>query len=456
MFRTDIYQSRRKKLIESLDTGHVLFMGNSLVGMNYKDNAYPMIQDGSFLYYFGLDAPDLAGLIDIDEQKSYLVGDSQSLMAAVFMGDAPSVQFLGEKSGCDAHLSFEKLALRLQSDNRQVHTLPQYREDNALRLKKILGNTQIKPSNALILAVINQREVKAKEELQDMREGMKVTKAMHLMSMQKTAAGQKEIDVVAELVKCGLVLGRQLAYQPIFSVDGHILHNHHYENVMRSGQLVLNDSGWNGPNRYATDITRTFPVSGRFTSRQREIYEIVLQMQQAALDTIKSGRVYQQSHIAAAKSGLEGLAQLGLIKGNIDDALNQGAYGLFFPHGLGHLIGLDVHDMEGLGEDFFGYDQSVSRSNQFGLSALRLGKSLRSNMVITVEPGIYFIPSLIEKWRAEKKLNAFICYDKLESYLTFGGVRIEDNIRVTHDGFDNLSVEIPKSLSDVEAACAAN
>jgi Xaa-Pro aminopeptidase len=289
-----------------------------------------------------------------------------------------------------------------------------------------------------------------------MREGMKVTKAMHLMSMQKTAAGQKEIDVVAELVKCGLVLGRQLAYQPIFSVDGHILHNHHYENVMRSGQLVLNDSGWNGPNRYATDITRTFPVSGRFTSRQREIYEIVLQMQQAALDTIKSGRVYQQSHIAAAKSGLEGLAQLGLIKGNIDDALNQGAYGLFFPHGLGHLIGLDVHDMEGLGEDFFGYDQSVSRSNQFGLSALRLGKSLRSNMVITVEPGIYFIPSLIEKWRAEKKLNAFICYDKLESYLTFGGVRIEDNIRVTHDGFDNLSVEIPKSLSDVEAACAAN
>ena len=368
------------------------------------------------------------------------------------MGENPSIQALAEAVGCEGYLSFFQLAEKLAGEQRLIHTLPQYRGDNLLLLNQLV-NGEVTPSKPLINAVVNQREVKTAEEIADMQKGMEITQAVHLHAMKMTQPGLLEKEVIAEIQRLVFLEGSEFAYSPIFSVDGHILHNHHYHNVMQHGQLVLNDSGVYSPNRYATDITRTFPVSGQFTTQQREIYEIVLTMQAEALATIKAGAVYQASHLAAARAELEGLCQLGLVKGDIDEALHQGAYGLFFPHGLGHLIGLDVHDMEGLGEDIVGYDNTIHRSNQFGLSALRLGKPLRENMLITVEPGLYFVERLIKQWQSENKLKECICYDKLRPYLSFGGVRIEDNVQITQSSFINLSAEIPKSASDIESAC---
>ena len=455
MFDASVYETRRKALREEIGTGLVLLVGNSPVGMTYKDNAYPMIQDRNFLYYVGLEAPNLVCLMDVDSGEEWLVGAEQSTMEAVFMGQQPPLSEVAKQAGINQVLSFSALQEKLQKSTPTIHYLPTYRGDTQLTLAQLLGidPLSLKPSSSLIQAIVKQREVKTAEEITLVKTTMETTAAMHGLAMKSTKAGRTEEEVLAEMINLAVSSQTRFSYQPIFSVDGHILHNNSYDNVMADGQLVLNDTGVHARNGYATDITRTFPVSGQFTPQQKQVYETVLSMQDTAFKAIKSGVTYQSCHLKAARTGLEGLQAMGLIKGDVSDALAEGAYGLFFPHGLGHLLGLDVHDMEGLGEDAVGYDASTIRAKQFGLSALRLGKSLRENMLITVEPGIYFIPMLIEKWRREKKLNDFICYEKLEAFMSFGGIRIEDNVRVTKDGLENLSEVIPKTVEAVEAAC---
>ena len=269
------------------------------------------------------------------------------------------------------------------------------------------------------------------------------------MKMIKPGLSERKIAGMIEGI--ALSLGAGLSFRPIVSINGHIFHNPFHENVLLDGQMLVNDSGAETELHYASDITRTIPVSGKFTQKQKEIYEIVLKANMSAINGVKPGVMNKELHLLAAKTVSEGLSNLGLMHGNLDEAVSQGAHALFFPHGLGHMIGLDVHDLEALGEDLVGYDNKISRSNQFGLAYLRLAKALKPGYVFTIEPGIYFIPALIEKWRGENKFPEFINYERINDYTGFGGIRIEDNVLVTEEGHRVLGKPIPKTIEEVEA-----
>tara|TARA_B110000116_G_scaffold34741_1_gene26769 strand:- start:264 stop:1097 length:834 start_codon:yes stop_codon:yes gene_type:complete len=273
---------------------------------------------------------------------------------------------------------------------------------------------------------------------------------MHELAMKLTHDGISEQYVVGQIEGYALSNGSRLAYPIIFTINGEILHSNNYDNIMTSGKLALNDSGAESSLHYASDITRTFPVNGKFSSLQKEIYNIVFKMQQAAFTYCSPGKSYKEAHIKSAKIAVEGLSSLGIMKGNSSDAVEAGAHALFFPHGLGHMLGLDVHDMEGLGEDLVGYDNNSERSDQFGLAYLRLAKNLEVGFVLTVEPGIYFIPSLIDQWETENKHHDFINYDALKFFKDFGGIRIEDNIVIIEDGYRLLGPPIPSTIDDIE------
>ena len=269
--------------------------------------------------------------------------------------------------------------------------------------------------------------------------------------MRQTGDGISEQKIVGKIEGYALENGRRLAYPIIFTVHGEILHNNNYINTMRSGQLALNDSGAESPLHYASDVTRTFPVNGKFTDIQKDIYNIVWNMQDSAFNYCKPGNSYKDAHLTASRIAVEGLTNMGIMRGNPDDAVAAGAHALFFPHGLGHMLGLDVHDMEGLGEDLVGYDDASNRSDQFGLAYLRLSKNLEPGFVLTVEPGIYFIPHLIDQSKNSAKHKEFINYDAIEPFKDFGGVRIEDNIAITNEGYRSLGPHIPKTINEIEA-----
>jgi Xaa-Pro aminopeptidase len=303
----------------------------------------------------------------------------------------------------------------------------------------------------LILSVIKQRSIKSKEEIAEIELALDVTAEMHKIAMKNTRHGETEQSIVGKIEGYALEKGRRMAYPVIFTVNGEILHNNIYKNTMESGQLALNDSGSESPMYYASDITRTFPVSGTFSDIQKQIYNLVYEMQEAALDLCKPGISYKDAHMASAKKAVEGLIEIGIMSGDPNDAVAEGAHALFFPHGLGHMLGLDVHDMEGLGEDLVGYDSKVNRSDQFGLAYLRLSKELYPGFVLTVEPGIYFIPHLIDQWEGSKKHSDFINYSALDKFKNFGGIRIEDNIIITDDSYRMLGPHIPKTVNEIES-----
>jgi Xaa-Pro aminopeptidase len=302
--------------------------------------------------------------------------------------------------------------------------------------------------------VIQQRSIKSREEISEIESALSITAKMHELAMKLTQDGISEQYVVGQIEGYALSNGSRLAYPIIFTINGEILHSNNYDNIMTSGKLALNDSGAESSLHYASDITRTFPVNGKFSSLQKEIYNIVFNMQQAAFTFCSPGKSYKEAHIKSAIIAVEGLSSLGIMKGNSNDAVEAGAHALFFPHGLGHMLGLDVHDMEGLGEDLVGYDNKSERSDQFGLAYLRLAKNLQVGFVLTVEPGIYFIPSLIDQWETENKHHDFINYDALKTFKDFGGIRIEDNIVITEDGYRLLGPPIPSTIDDIEDVMA--
>jgi Xaa-Pro aminopeptidase len=277
-----------------------------------------------------------------------------------------------------------------------------------------------------------------------------VTQGMYLAAMKMVKPGVLEQDVVGRMDGLALAGGAGTAFPTILTVNGQILHNHDHSHIMRKGRLLVVDSGAESKRHYASDITRTLPVSGKFTTRQREIYEIVLAAQESAIAAMKPGIPYRDIHLKAARLMCAGLKDVGLMKGDTEEAVAAGAHALFFPHGLGHPLGLDVHDMENLGESFVGYDDQTKRSNQFGLDYLRFGRELRPGYVMTVEPGIYFIPALAAKWKKEKKHTGFINYLKVGTYLNFGGIRIEDNVLITAAGRRVLGPPIPKRVKGIE------
>ena len=449
MFNAQIYDNRRKKLAEGIDDGLIYLMGNSQVPMNYPSNWLQFRQDSNFLYYSGLDHPDLNLIIDSNSGESTLFADDSSVQDIVWEGKRTSVSKMAETAGIQNILPTKKLSSYLLNSN-SIHYLPMYRQDQEMFLKTLLNGNESGASKSLIMNVIAQRSIKTEDELNEIELALEVTAEMHKLAMRYARDGISEQKIVGKIEGYALENGRRLAYPVIFTVHGEILHNNNYQNIMKSGELALNDSGAESPLHYASDITRTFPVSGKFNDVQKDIYNLVWKMQDVAFNHCKPGNSYKEAHLEASKIAVAGLQGMGIMKGNPDDAVAAGAHALFFPHGLGHMLGLDVHDMEGLGEDLVGYNEINDRSEQFGLAYLRLAKELAKGFVLTVEPGLYFIPHLIDQWKADNKHNEFINYDSLDRFVDFGGIRIEDNIVITEDGYRILGPHIPRTVEEIE------
>jgi len=460
MFSSETYVRRRRALLDA-DTptsGLVVLLGNEATAMNYRGNPYPFRQDSTFLYYVGLDVPALAAVIDLDEGRTQLYGDDPTLDDVIWMGDRPSVQALAEKAGIDATAPRSSLSADVADAldaNRPVHVLPPYRERHAQQLADLTG---IRPgridaytSRSLLDTVVHHRSVKSAEEIDQIETAVQTTVQLHRTAMRRAQPDRPERAVAGVLSGIADARGRGLSFQPTCSIRGDILHNHDYSRTMKAGDLLLVDAGGTSPEHYAGDVTRVTPVDGTFTARQRAVYEAVLDTQLAAIDAVKPGVPFRDVHLRACRVLTEHLKALGLMQGDVEEAVAAGAHALFFPHGLGHMMGLDVHDMENLGEDRVGYADDQVRSSQFGLHTLRLARPLRTGFVVTVEPGCYFVPALIKQWRAEGAHEAFIDYDAVADYADFGGIRIEDDVLVTDEGPQILGPDLPKQPSAVEA-----
>jgi len=462
MFTSATYQERRKVLRTSFTTGLLLFPGADETPLNYPANGYHFRQESSFLYYWGLDEPGLVALIDIDAGTETLFGTERDLDDEIWMGPCAPLRERAAKAGISVVRPRSELAaimVAAQKARRRVHYLPQHRAEARLFIEEHLGILASAAGHhasvELIKAVVAQRSLKSADEVAEIEQAIAVSREMYQLAMRMTASGLVEQQIVGAVEGLALGYGAHTSFPTIFSVRGETLHNHDHSGIMRDGQLALLDSGVESPLHYASDITRAFPVSGKFDARQKAVYEIVLAAQEKAISLIKPGTLFRDIHLATARSIAEGLVGLGLLRGDPKAIVDAGAHALFFPHGLGHMLGLDVHDMEGLGENFVGYNAEVTRSTQFGLAFLRMARRLEPGHVVTVEPGLYFIPALIKTWRGEKRHADFIDYDKAESFIGFGGVRIEDDVLVTGDGHRVLGPAIPKTVAEIEAACTS-
>jgi len=458
MFKKDVYIERRNRLQKKLQGGLVLFLGNKESAMNYPDNAYHFRQDSSFLYFFGLDMPNLAGLIDLDSGKEYLFGDDFTIDDIIWMGPQPTIKELAAEIGVENTEPFSQLGNYLRNannQNRNIHVLPFYRGDTLIQFSNLLEISHSEAENfvsiELIKAVINLRSIKDKYEIEELIKAAAIGYKMHTTAMKMAKPGIYEQEIAGTVEGIALAHGGMLSFPIILSQNGETLHNHDHSNLLQEGRLMLTDTGAETTMHYASDNTRTVPVGGKFSQKQKDIYNIVLSAVNHVTSLIKPGIPYRDIHLEAARIIAEGLTNLGIMKGNPQDAVREGAHALFMPHGLGHMMGLDVHDMEGLGEDNVGYDHEIKRSTQFGLSGLRLGRKLQEGFVLTNEPGIYFIPDLINKWEKEKINKDFINFDKIKKeYINFGGIRLEDDLLVTENGSQLLGKRIPITVEEVE------
>ena len=454
---------RRNRLKEQLESGLILFLGNEESSMNYPGNPYHFRQDSSFLYFFGLDFPSLAGVIDIDGNRDIIFGNDVDIEDIIWMGFQPSMKERAGEVGVNETSPLDKLEETVKQavqQGKKIHYLPPYRPETELKLSRLLGmdsdEAKKNASVELIEAVVAQRSVKIKEEVDEIEMAHAVTHEMHTTAMRMAKPGVYEKEIAGRIEGIALSSGFSVSFPIILTINGQILHNHYHGNVLKEGRLLVNDSGAESMLHYAADITRTIPVGGKFTQKQRDIYEVVLNAQETAIQSIRPDIKNKDIHLKAAKTIAEGLKELELMKGDMDEAVSEGAHALFFPHGLGHMMGLDVHDMEDLGEDYVGYDENIKRSDQFGIAYLRLAKELQPGYVVTVEPGVYFIPALFDKWKGEKKFTQFINYEKVEDYREFGGVRLEDDVLVTEEGHQVIGKTIPKTPEEVEEIAATD
>jgi Xaa-Pro aminopeptidase len=394
-----------------------------------------------------------------DSGKDILFAASPDMDTVIWNGPGRSIADLARDAGIDAVEELKQLGNHIDPARIQgsmIHYLPPYSASSMYRIAGLLKASpdEIKNgvSRILMEEVSKQRSVKSEAEIEQIEEALSVTDRMHRACMAAACPGMRESELSGLIQAIALSKDRQQSYNPIVTVRGEVLHNNSYEGILQDGQLLLNDSGAESPMGYASDITRTFPVKGRFTDIQKEIYRIVLRVQLDAIDLAKPGTTYRDVHTAACRIMVEELRTLGLMKGDPSEAVEAGAHALFFPHGIGHMMGLDVHDMEDLG-DIVGYKKKEARSGQFGLKYLRLSRPLEPGFVLTVEPGIYFIPALIERWQNERQHEAFIDYNRVQDFVDFGGIRIEDNILITSSGSRLLGPGIPKTIPEVEEAC---
>lgn len=459
MFQKSIYKDRRSVLKSNVGSGLIILLGNEESPMNFKDNTYHFRQDSTFLYYFGINDPNLVGIIDVDANNEFIVGDELSIDAIVWMGRQTTLKEKSAAAAIDVVLpsiDLSSIISKALDAKRKIHFLPPYRGENKIKLSGLLGKSIIEVENGasvdLIKAVVKQRSHKAPEEVAELDKAVTLSAEMHKMVMQFAKPGMSENAIAAAIQEYALNHANGLSYPAILTVNGHILHNHYHGNTLKSGQMVLNDSGVETKMGYAGDLTRTFPVDKKFTSLQREMYEIILNAHKHAISLLSPAVRYLDIHFESCKMLATGLKEFGLMKGNVDDAVAAGAHALFFQCGTGHMMGLDVHDMEDLGEQYVGYTETLKKNTDtFGLKSLRLGKQLEPGFVLTVEPGLYFIPELIEMWSAKGMFKEFINYDKVEKLRDFSGIRIEDNFLITENGYQLLGEPLEIEIEDVEA-----
>jgi Xaa-Pro aminopeptidase len=457
MFPKKTYIERRKVLKENLKTGLVLLLGHEEAPMNYKDNPYHFRQDSTFLYYFGISNASLAGIIDIDNDREIIFGDEIGIDDIVFMGPLPTIKERAEKCGVTdtrPYAELDKYVKNAINKKQHIHFIPLYRGESKIKLMELTGilprDAEAKASIELVNAIIKQREFKTDEEVEQIEQAVDVTVDMHVAAMRIARPGMIEAEVAAEVHRVALAANGNISFPIIATINGQILHNHHHENKIKEGDLFLIDAGYENKMGYAGDLSSTFPVSKKFTSQQKDIFDMTLDAHRASIDALGVGKPFRDAHVAAAKKVTEGMKSLGLFKGNTDDIVETGAYAMFFQCGTGHMMGLDIHDMENYGEVWVGYD-GKPKSTMFGYKSLRLAKPLQPGHVFTVEPGIYFIPELMDLWGAEGRFKEFINYDKLKAYRDFGGIRNEEDLVMTENGARILGKKKPMTTEEVEA-----
>ena len=458
MFSKETYIRRRAELKQLVGEGVIVLFGNNEAPYNYPANAYaPMRQDSSFLYYFGQHRDGLVGVIDIDNDEEWLIGDDIDVEDIVWMGFTPSVADLASEIGIvkTAPISQLQAIVNGQSNGRHIHFLPPYRFDTKIQLMDLLG---IHPSKqkecaslALIQAVVKMRSTKEAQEIEAIDHACDVGYAMHTTAQLLIKPGVTERFVGGQVDGIARSLASGVSFATIFSQHGEIMHGAPSENKLEAGRLALCDAGCELDD-YCSDHTRTMPVSGKFDQRQLEIYSIVEACHDYVLKVAKPGVKYMDVHFAVCRMMTERLKELGLMRGDTEEALQAGAHAMFLPHGLGHMMGMDVHDMEGLGQIYVGFDEETRPNlEQFGTNCLRMGRKLQEGFVVTDEPGIYFIPALIDEWKASGHCKEFLNFDKLETYMDFGGIRIEDDVLITKDGCRFLgSKRIPYHPAELE------
>ena len=454
MFNKEIYVERRKKLKENFKDGIILIMGNDFSPLDCPDNTYPFIQDATFKYYFGIDHNGLIGMIDIDKNKEIIFGNDFTMSDIIWMGKQKYLKDLAKDVGIENFVEKEEIKKYLEN-RKNIRFTNQYRVDNVMYLSSILNISPFEfdkyTSFDLVKAIIKQRNIKDRVEIQEIERAVDITKEMHLAAMRNVKAGMKEYELVAEVEREPRKYNAYYSFQTILTKNGQILHNHNHSNVLKDGDLVLLDCGALSDETYCGDMTTTFPVSGKFTERQKTIHNIVRDMFDKAKDLARAGITYKEVHLEVCKVLAENMKKLGLMKGNIEGAVAVGAHALFMPHGLGHMMGMTVHDMENFGEINVGYAEGEKKSTQFGLSSLRLAKKLEVGNVFTIEPGIYFIPDLFEKWKSEKLHQEFLNYDEIEKYMDFGGIRMERDILIQEDGTSRiLGDKFPRTANEIE------
>ena len=459
LFDKQVYIDRRRILAENIGTdGIILLLGNEDSSMNYKDNCYPFRQDSSFLYYFGLDVPSLAAVIDTETGEEVVFGNELTIDDIVWTGTLPTVNEMASRVGVTQTKPYDQIIHHVHKAliyGRKVHILPPYRPENRIKLatwfntslEDVSDNISVK----LIKAVIAQRVIKTPLEVAEMEKAVSTSVDMMMAVIKHTRPGIKEYELVAKAQEVAIANNSRLGYPAIITTHGQTLHTHYYGNTLEEGRMVLSDIGAENNMHYGGDLTRTFPVGRSFTTRQKELYEVVLNSMDHAISMLKPGVRYKDIHLAASQKLVEGLTQVNLMKGNPAEAVAAGAHTMFFQCGLGHMLGMDTHDMEDLGEPYVGYTDTLKKETQlFGLKSLRLGRELEAGFVVTIEPGIYIIPELIDRWQAEKKYADFINYDVLNTYRDFGGIRIEDNFLIRDKGYHLLGKYLPKTLKEIE------
>ena len=458
MFAKEIYINRRNSLMQKMGNGLILLLGNSEASTNYPSNTYKFRQDSSFLYFFGLNEPDLAAILDPQSGEQILFGNNVDIDDIIWMGPQPTIAEKGEKIGISKTEPLSKLAdyvNEAKKGGRKVHFLPPYRNYNKIWLNDLLGipvsSLKAEASLELIKAVVDLRIVKEQCELEEIHKACDIGYQMHFSAMKMAKLGMVEQEIAGMMEGVAHSYGAMTSFPTILSQNGETLHNHSHHQILTDGRLIVIDAGAENNMNYCSDFTRTIPSSGKFTQQQKEIYNIVAAANNLAQSMAKPGITYKEVHLASCRTLAEGLIGLGLMKGNVDEAVAAGAHALFMPHGLGHNMGLDVHDMEDLGQIYVGYDDEIRPSTQFGLASLRMGRRLKTGHVLTVEPGCYFIPALIDQWEAEGTNKDFINFEALKAYRSFGGIRLEDDIVITENGCRMLgSKRLPITPEEVE------